>query len=63
MSSLEWRKSSYSSGEVNSDCVELARLSGSIAIRDSKHPEHGHLTLSAEAFGTLVNRVKGHRFG
>ncbi len=62
MSTPVWRKSSYSSGEEQSTCVELARLDGSIGIRDSKQPERGHLAVSGRAFGRLVGRVKGGEF-
>lgn len=33
---LAWRKSRYSIG--NGDCVEVATMRGSIAVRDSKNP-------------------------
>ncbi|GAA2075638.1 DUF397 domain-containing protein [Actinomadura alba] len=54
-----WRKSSRSGGSSeHSDCVEVARLPGTIGVRDSKAPETGHLTLSVLAFAGLVARVK-----
>lgn len=58
-----WRKSSRSgTGQGGqSDCVEVARLSRDIGVRDSKHPEAGHLVLSAESFATLVARAKRDR--
>lgn len=31
-----WRKSSYSNSGAN--CVEVARVSGAVGVRDSKHP-------------------------
>ena len=38
MTGYEFRKSSYST--VNGDCVEVAvNVPGTIAVRDSKHPE------------------------
>lgn len=55
---ITWRKSSYS-GESNSpDCVELARLDGSVGVRDSKHPRHGHLELDRGTLRSLLDRVK-----
>ncbi|MFG2006094.1 DUF397 domain-containing protein [Spirillospora sp. NPDC048911] len=54
----EWRKSSYSGGIDNSDCVELARFGHVIGLRDSKAPDAGHLVLPLETFAELVTRVK-----
>jgi hypothetical protein len=54
-----WRKSSRSGSSGNqSDCVEVAKLSRNIGVRDSKAPDAGHLTLSAESFAHLLARVK-----
>ncbi|MGH3388193.1 MAG: DUF397 domain-containing protein [Actinomadura sp.] len=53
-----WRKSSRSSGFENSDCVEVADLTGAIGIRDSKAPDTGHLRISFESFADLLARVK-----
>ncbi|MFE2876753.1 DUF397 domain-containing protein [Streptomyces roseus] len=37
MTSFEFVKSSYSEGQVNSDCVEVAtNVAGTVAVRDSK---------------------------
>lgn len=36
---IQWRKSSRSQGIENSDCVEVADLSGSDGLRDSKIPD------------------------
>ena len=62
---IEWRKSSRSGGGNvgGQDCVEVARLVGAIGIRDSKAPEAGHLTLSAEGFAALLNRMKRDELG
>ncbi len=48
-----WRKSSYS-GDTGGDCVEVASLTPHIAIRDSKAPDLGALTLTPEAFVAFV---------
>ena len=48
-----WRKSSYSS-DTGGDCVEIAPLTPHIAIRDSKAPDLGALTLTPEAFAAFV---------
>ena len=36
---IQWRKSSRSQGIENSDCVEVANLSGNNGLRDSKNPD------------------------
>jgi Domain of unknown function (DUF397) len=53
-----WRKSTYSGAGEERACVELARLTGTVAVRDSKHPEDGHLSLDGHSFGRLVDRIK-----
>ncbi|MFC9976871.1 DUF397 domain-containing protein [Spirillospora sp. NPDC127200] len=58
MSKVPWRKSSYSSGSSNTDCVELAALGARVGVRDSKAPGAGHLSLSSEGFAVLVGRLK-----
>ena len=42
----EWRKSSHSGG---GDCVEIARVPGLVAVRDSKNPSGGVLIFPASA--------------
>lgn len=51
-----WRKSSYS-GSSGGECVEVAALTPCIAVRDSKNPGHGTLTLSPEAYGAFIGFV------
>jgi uncharacterized protein DUF397 len=34
----EWRKSSRSTSQADSNCVEVADLAGNIGVRDSKNP-------------------------
>ncbi|MEO3828204.1 DUF397 domain-containing protein [Actinomadura sp. B10D3] len=54
---VAWRKSSYSVDD--SHCVELAPLPhGTVAVRDSKAPEHGTLALPAERFAELRRRIR-----
>ncbi|GAA3930199.1 DUF397 domain-containing protein [Actinomadura viridis] len=55
---IQWRKSSYSQGLENSDCVEVANLPELIGIRDSKAPNTGHLTLTPATFTLLLTRLK-----
>lgn len=55
-----WRKSSQSGSGADGgqDCVEVAALAEGRGIRDSKSPDAGHLTISAESFAQLVARMK-----
>jgi uncharacterized protein DUF397 len=57
LSTANWRKSSFSAGGSD-NCVEVAMLPGTVAIRDSKDP-HGpvHL-LRPAAFRDLITRIK-----
>ncbi|RAY15981.1 DUF397 domain-containing protein [Actinomadura craniellae] len=56
MSHPVWRKSSRSN--TSGECVEVARLSTTIGLRDSKNPGIGHLSISPECFADLLARVK-----
>ncbi|SEF30934.1 protein of unknown function [Amycolatopsis pretoriensis] len=47
---MQWRKSSYSSGGNQGDCVEVAFTPGAVAVRDSKAPTSGTLTVSPETW-------------
>ncbi|TWD20528.1 uncharacterized protein DUF397 [Streptomyces sp. T12] len=53
-----WKKSSYSGGGEGNACVEVAAGHACIAIRDSKAPSHGTLTLPAPAFAVFVHALK-----
>lgn len=54
MSTVDWRKSSYSTGE--GECVEVTAFSSdAIGVRDSKNPDGPHLLLSRSAFRALVS--------
>ncbi len=52
-----WRKSSRSSGG-GSNCVEIAQLSGHIAIRDSKNPEDAALIVTSAVFRELTGGIR-----
>ena len=58
MTSPSWRKSSRSSEGTSGECVEVARLTGAIGVRDSKTPDAGHLSLEADRFAALIQRIK-----
>ncbi|GAA1780096.1 DUF397 domain-containing protein [Actinomadura chokoriensis] len=57
---IQWRKSSHSGGANDEQCVELGRLApgAGIALRDSKDPDGGHLTLSVAQFAGVIEQVK-----
>ncbi|MBO2465760.1 DUF397 domain-containing protein [Actinomadura violacea] len=52
----KWRKSSRSNTEQA--CVEVARASTAIGVRDSKNPNGGHIALDRAAFTDLLKHVK-----
>ena len=57
LSRAEWHKSSYSSQDGN--CVEVAtNLPGSVAIRDSKHPEDSGLLVPSAEWRAFVRSLK-----
>jgi len=57
LSTAHWHKSSKSSGGGN-QCVEVAAVPGSIAIRDSKDPQGPVHVISPEAFRELIASIK-----
>lgn len=54
---IRWRKSSYSGTKEDHDCVEVALGRKAVAVRDSKQPDGGHLTLTPAAFRALLAHV------
>jgi hypothetical protein len=57
-----WRKSSRSgTGGNQSDCVEVAALTSTVGVRDSKAPGTGHLSLGRTEFAALVQKIKNDR--
>lgn len=61
MENLKWRKSTRSSngGET---CVELARTSRSVAVRDSKDVSGPHIEMSRRSLGRLLTDVKQGKY-
>ncbi|MFE6940093.1 DUF397 domain-containing protein [Streptomyces chartreusis] len=53
LANVQWRKSSYS-GNTGGDCVEVADVTPRIAVRDSKAPGVGTVTLTPEAYTAFV---------
>ncbi|MDE3725007.1 DUF397 domain-containing protein [Nocardiopsis sp. N85] len=52
-----FRKSSYSSAQ-GENCVEVADLPSGAAVRDSQHPQDGHLTFSGDQWSALLGAVR-----
>ena len=50
---LVFRKSSYSG--QGPDCVEVAELPCGAAIRDSKHPTHGHIPFPSAEWDAFLS--------
>ncbi|TDD91312.1 DUF397 domain-containing protein [Saccharopolyspora karakumensis] len=60
MTELVWRKSSRSGSSTN--CVEVARATEMIALRDSKDPEGGQLRVGESQWGAFLKGLKNGRF-
>ncbi|MFJ8536268.1 DUF397 domain-containing protein [Streptomyces sp. NPDC093591] len=57
LSSVEWRKSSYSSG-TGGECLEVAHnLPGITPVRDSKNPEGPALVFPTRAWALFVKSL------
>ncbi|MFJ8928623.1 DUF397 domain-containing protein [Streptomyces sp. NPDC102364] len=59
---LHWFTSSFSGGSGN-ECVQCARTSGSMVVRDSKAPEGNVATFGARPWGDFLLSLRdpGHR--
>ncbi|MFI0369188.1 DUF397 domain-containing protein [Actinomadura sp. 1N219] len=53
-----WRKASKST-ENGGDCVEVAAVTESVAVRDSKDPDGPKLILSRSDFRRFAETLKG----
>lgn len=56
---VAWRKSSRSGTGNNGNCVEVAITAPGIAMRDSKNPNGGQLTLPAPGWHAFLTRTAG----
>jgi Domain of unknown function (DUF397) len=65
MSSVNWRKSSYSgSGGQQNGCVEVARrLPGGVAVRDSKDPDGPRVIFTPADWQAFTRQVKAGQHG
>lgn len=52
-----WFKSSYSSGEPGSDCVEVASTPSAIRVRDSKDTTGPQLAFAPQAWADFVTHA------
>ena len=57
LTSVSWRKSSYSGGN-GGNCIEVADLPGTVAVRDSKDPDGPALLFTAAEWAAFTARVK-----
>ena len=53
---VRWHKSSHSS--ANGQCVEVAPVAGTIAVRDSTNPDGPKLIFTRQAWVAFVEDVK-----
>jgi hypothetical protein len=56
-----WRKSSHS-GDNGGNCVEVAGLPGSVAVRDSKNPAGPALAVAPQAWAAFTAAVRAGEF-
>jgi Domain of unknown function (DUF397) len=57
MSSVTWRKSSYS-GANGGNCVEIAAAALTVAVRDSKDPEGPVLAFEPDDWQRFADHLK-----
>ena len=58
LSSATWRKTSQSS-DAGDQCVEIASIPGTVAIRDSKDPQGPQLLVDPCDFRRFASVIKG----
>ncbi|MCP2341545.1 DUF397 domain-containing protein [Actinomadura rupiterrae] len=54
---IKWRKATRSAGN-GGDCVEVASLTGAVAIRDSKDPNGPRLVLTPSSAHEIAAAIK-----
>ncbi len=61
LSRAVWHKSSRSGGN-GGNCVEVAELDTTVAVRDSKQPDGGTLVFSRTEWSSFVDATKNGEF-
>ncbi|MFI0484148.1 DUF397 domain-containing protein [Actinomadura sp. 9N215] len=57
VSNIQWRKASRSTNNGGA-CVELAPVSSTVAVRDSKDPDGPKLFVTRRAFAALLSDIR-----
>lgn len=57
LTGARWRKSTRSSGETNSECVEVALVGQAAAMRDSKNQDGPVLLVPAAAWQAFLGHI------
>ena len=57
---LEWFKSSYSSNEPGSDCVQVAGTPSTIHVRDSKDTTGPQLAIAPNVWADFITYAADH---
>ena len=52
-----WRKSSYSTGQATSECVEVGIAPGQVGVRDTKAREQGNLMVSRTTWRAFIEHI------
>ncbi|MDG4798829.1 DUF397 domain-containing protein [Micromonospora sp. WMMD1082] len=60
LSGVTWRKSTRSG--ANGNCVEVAQLTGAIALRDSKDPSGSALVFTPDGWAAFIEGAKDGEF-
>ncbi|MER8068906.1 DUF397 domain-containing protein [Streptomyces sp. NPDC094034] len=58
---ISWQKSSFSGGDNNPNCVELASVNGQIKLRESDTPDT-FVTTSPEKLRAFILGIKAGEF-
>lgn len=53
----DWRKSSYSGGSGSANCVEVAKTTRAVLVRDTRDPDGTTLTLSGNTWQEFLARL------
>jgi len=63
LSHVTWRRSSRSNGGGGGACVEVAELSGRVAMRDSKDPAGPVLAFTPAEWRAFLDGMRGGELG